>query len=329
VRPAVLGGALLAALLGGAAPKRTPAPIPAAAPPATARRVAVTFDDLPGVSVAGDGTAKPLDLMTAKLVEAIEASGAPVVGFVNEGKLYAGDRLEPARVATLRRWTDAGCELGNHTRDHVDLNAVDEYAFQEQVARGEPVVKELLAERGKRLRFFRHPYLHTGNDAAKRDAVAAYLAGRGYTVAAVTHDNSEWIFARAYANALVRNDAELGGRIAAAYVPYMEAKFDYFERQSKALFAREIPQVLLLHANSLNADHFGELARMMKARGYAFIRLDEAIADEAFRSADSYVGAAGITWLHRWALTRDRSLVLPGEPKTPAWILETARVESE
>jgi peptidoglycan/xylan/chitin deacetylase (PgdA/CDA1 family) len=323
------GIAVAAVLAAGLAlgPARTPTPPALPAPPQ--RRVAVTFDDLPGVSVAGDGTAKPLDLMTQRLVAAIAESGAPVVGFVNEGKLYADDRLDPRRVETLRRWTDAGFELGNHTRDHADLNAVGRDAFEEQVARGETVTKELLAERGKRLRFFRHPYLHTGRDLATRDAVLAYLAGRGYTVAAVTHDNSEWIFARAYANALVRNDAALGSRVAAAYVPYMEAKFDYFERQSKALFGREIPQVLLLHANSLNADHFGELATMMKARGYAFVPLEDALRDEAYRSPDSYAGPAGITWLHRWALTRDRALVLPNEPRTPAWVLETARVESE
>jgi peptidoglycan/xylan/chitin deacetylase (PgdA/CDA1 family) len=327
VRLGVLA-ALLAALF-GAAPRRTPAPAPAATPAAPQRRVAVTFDDLPGVSVAGDGTDKPLDAMTARLIAAIAGSGAPAVGFVNEGKLYADERLDPKRVETLRRWTDAGFELGNHTRDHVDLNAVGQYAFQDQVARGEAVTKELLAERGRKLRFFRHPYLHTGRDLATRDGVAAYLAGRGYTIAAVTHDNSEWIFARAYSNALVRNDAALGERVAAAYVPYMDAKFDYFERQSKALFGREIPQVLLLHANSLNADRFGELAAMMRARGYRFVPLEEALADDAYRSRDEYVGAAGITWLHRWALTRDKALVLPDEPRTPAWVLEAARVESE
>ena len=322
----LLPAALLAAALGPAR-GRTPTAAPSPAP--QARRVAVTFDDLPGVAVAGDGTAKPLDAMTARLVAAIAGSGAPVVGFVNEGRLYVDDRLDPKRVETLRRWTDAGFELGNHTRDHVDLNAVGQYAFADQIARGEAVTKELDAERGKRLRFFRHPYLHTGRDLATRDAVAEYLAGRGYTVAPVTHDNSEWIFARAYANALVRNDAPLGDRVAAAYVPYMDAKFDYFERQSRALFGREIPQVLLLHANSLNADHFPELAAQMRARGYRFVPLEEALADDAYRTPDSYVGSAGITWLHRWALTRDRSLVLPDEPKTPAWVLEAARVDSE
>jgi hypothetical protein len=109
----------------------------------------------------------------------------------------------------------------------------------------------------------------------------------------------------------------------------MEAKFDYFERQSKALFGREIAQVLLVHANSLNADHFPELAKMMKARGYSFIPLEDALRDDAYRSTDTWTGTAGITWLHRWALTRDKALVLPDEPKTPSWILEAARVESE
>ena len=310
-------------------PRRAPSPAATPAPAPPSRRVAVTFDDLPGVSVAGDGTAKPLDAMTARLVDAIVASGAPVIGFVNEGKLYSDERLDPARVAALRRWTDAGFELGNHTRDHVDLNTTDPYAFEDQIVRGEPVTKELLAERGKRLRFFRHPYLHTGRDLATRDQIAAFLAGRGYTVAPVTHDNSEWIFARAYSNAAVRNDRDLADRVAAAYVPYMEAKFDYFERQSKALFGREIPQVLLIHANSLNADAFPKLAAMIQSRGYRFVRLEEALQDEAYGSPDSYAGTGGITWLHRWALTRDKSLVLANEPKTPKWVLEQARVESE
>jgi peptidoglycan/xylan/chitin deacetylase (PgdA/CDA1 family) len=325
-----LGG--LAAILTAAVaalPGRTPSPAATAVPAPPQRRVAVTFDDLPGVSVAGDGTAKPLDAMTARLVDAIAASGAQVIGFVNEGKLYADERLDPARVAALRRWTDAGFDLGNHTRDHVDLNTTDPYAFEDQIVRGEPITKDLLAERGKRLRFFRHPYLHTGRDLATRDQVAAFLAGRGYTVAPVTHDNSEWIFARAYSNAAVRNDRDLADRVAAAYVPYMDAKFDYFERQSKALFGREIPQVLLIHANSLNADAFPKLAAMMTGRGYRFVRLEEALQDEAYRSADTYAGTSGITWLHRWALTRDKSLVLANEPKTPKWVLEQARVESE
>ncbi len=299
----------------------------AASPPA--RRVAVTFDDLPGASVIGDGT-PALEAMTERLLAAIRAAGVPTIGFVNEGKLLASGARDEARVAVLRKWLEAGLELGNHTFSHPDLHHTPLPEFEADVVRGEEVTRALLEAEGRRLRYFRHPFLHTGRDLATRASLERFLTGRGYTIAPVTHDNADWIFARAYAAAAARGDSGAQARIASAYVPYMEAKFDYFERQSQALFAREIPQVLLVHANSLNADRFGELAAMMRRRGYAFVPLSDALRDDAYRSADAYVGPAGITWLHRWAITRGGTgRVLPEEPKTPAFVLREAGVEAE
>ncbi|MEX0880941.1 MAG: polysaccharide deacetylase family protein [Thermoanaerobaculia bacterium] len=300
------------------------------ATPNTGRRVAVTFDDLPTVSVAAEGVGADR-AMTEKLVTAIRESGAPAIGFVNEGKLAsAGGPPEDARVGLLERWLEAGLDLGNHTYSHPDLHRIPLADYESEVVRGDEVTRRLLTARGKRPRYFRHPFLHTGQDLATKAGLEKFLAARGYAVAPVTHDNSDWIFARAYASAARRGDRAQAGRIAAAYVPYMEAKFDYFERQSRRLFSREIPQVLLLHANSLNADTFGALAAMMKRRGYVFVSLDDALADEAYDSTDTYTGPSGITWLHRWALSRgDKDLIVPEEPRTPPFVLEEAGIASE
>ena len=80
---------------------------------------------------------------------------------------------------------------------------------------------------------------------------------------------------------------------------------EFYEGQSRGLFDREIPQVLLLHANALNANHLGELVTSFRQRGYQFIDLDTALEDPAYSSDDTYTGPEGITWLHRWAITRD------------------------
>jgi peptidoglycan/xylan/chitin deacetylase (PgdA/CDA1 family) len=293
------------------------------------RRVAVTFDDLPGVSALGEGT-PGLAAMTQKLLFAIRAAGVPAVGFVNEGKLEVDGVRDAARVALLRTWLDAGLELGNHTFSHPDLHHTELADFEADVVRGEETTKALLGEKGRRLRYFRHPFLHTGRDLATKIALEKFLAARGYSVAPVTHDNGDWIFARAYVNASHRGDSGAMGRVAASYVAYMETKFDYFERESRALFGREIPQVLLVHANGLNADRFGDLAAMMRRRGYVFVPLDEALKDAAYGSPDTYTGAGGITWLHRWALTRGpEALVLPHEPQVSAFVLSEAGVDSE
>jgi peptidoglycan/xylan/chitin deacetylase (PgdA/CDA1 family) len=301
------------------------------------RRVAVTIDDLPGPNRAvvkdAGGDLAAFQAMTAKLLAALKASGTPAIGFVNEDKLAPGGEVDPARVGLLEAWRDAGMELGNHTYSHPDLHRTELADFERDVVRGEETTKTLLAARGKTLRYFRHPFLHTGRKIEVKRALEKFLSERGYAIAPVTHDNGEWIFAVAYAIAGNRGDAagkDTQKRIAEAYVPYMDAKFDYFERESKALFGREIPQVLLIHANSLNSDVYPDLARRMKARGYRFVSLGEALEDPAFRSPDTFTGAGGISWLHRWALTRGgKGLVLPDEPMVPKFVLDLAGVDGE
>jgi peptidoglycan/xylan/chitin deacetylase (PgdA/CDA1 family) len=304
------------------------APRPLASSSARSRQIALTFDDLPGVVLPEEGTVRLAEI-TEKLVSAIAAERVPVIGFVNEGKLGPEGAPDPERVALLKKWIDTGLELGNHTFSHIDLHHHALDIFQRDAARGETVTRSLLAARRMRLRFFRHPFLHTGRTLAIRHAVERSLAARGERIAPVTVDNSDWIFARAYALAEARGDAAAVERIAAAYVPYMEAKVEYFERQSVALFSREIRQVLLLHANALNADRFAELVSMLRRRGYAFIPLERALEDRAYRSRDDFVGPGGISWLHRWALSRGRNRVLPGEPSTPRFVLDAVGISEE
>jgi hypothetical protein len=65
---------------------------------------------------------------------------------------------------------------------------------------------------------------------------------------------------------------------------------------------------------------------MIERRGYRFITLDRALEDPAYQSADTYVGPAGITWLHRWALTRGTPRAFyQDEPEVPPFVAENAR----
>ncbi|MDQ1612964.1 MAG: hypothetical protein QOG00_2895 [Pyrinomonadaceae bacterium] len=267
------------------------------------RQVAVTFDDLPFTGDGGKTTVGELREYTSKLLRTFAADKIPVIGFVNERKLEREGERE-ARIAVLKMWTDAGLELGNHTFAHASLYRTPLAQFQQQVVDGEPVTRALLAARGMKLRYFRHPYLNTGPDLKTKEAFEQFLAARGYRVAPVTIDNSEWIFAQAYAQALQRGDRDTARRIADEYVPYMERMFEFYERMSVELFGREIAQTLLVHANALNADHFGRVVHMLRQRGYEFVTLDAALRDKAYEHRDTYTGEVGISWLQRWAITR-------------------------
>src|SRR3979411_166684 len=84
------------------------------------RQIAITIDDLPA-GAANSMSALAITEMTAKLLATLRQQQIPVVGFVNEGKLYKWGEVDE-RIRALNMWLDAGFELGNHTFGHTSLN---------------------------------------------------------------------------------------------------------------------------------------------------------------------------------------------------------------
>lgn len=281
------------------------------------REVCFTIDDLPWVSAVPLGIDEK-ERLTAKLLAALRVHRIPAIGFVIEGNLQRDGAVDPRQVGLLRRWRDAGLELGNHTFSHRDFHATPLATFQQEVVRGEPETTKLL---GERPRYFRHPMLHTGRSIEDKRGLETFLATRGYRVAPITIDNYDYIFARAYDRALVRERP----RVLDAYIDYMSAIVEYYEQQSQLIVGRQVRQTLLLHASLLNADAMDRLARMFEKRGYAFITLDRALEDPAYTAEDTYTGPAGITWLHRWAMTQGKRGIFAGEPTVPAWIEQAGK----
>jgi peptidoglycan/xylan/chitin deacetylase (PgdA/CDA1 family) len=328
---------LLLALLACAAPRDAEPPEPAEAPsPETlgpagaAKRIAVTIDDLP-VTPPGRHTVEQEERITAKLLAVLKDHEVPALGLVNESKLEGEDgAVDPRRVGLLTRWLDAGHELGNHGHGHLDLHTVDPERWMADVLRGERVTRPLVEARAEPqdspFRFFRHPFLHTGRSVEIQERTEAFLREHGYTIAPVTIDNGEWIYGGAYADAWNRGDEEAMRRLGEDYVRYMLAVVEFYEGQTEAILLPEeaatFPHALLIHAYALNADWLDPLLDALEERGYEWIPLEEALEHPAYdRPAHGYTGPAGITWLHRWAITEgvDRA-IFRGEPEVPEWV---------
>jgi peptidoglycan-N-acetylglucosamine deacetylase len=274
---------------------------------ALGREVAITIDDLPR---GGDGVSDVVATrrMTAKLLEPFRLGRLPVTGFVNECR-----RPEELR-SILAMWKAAGAELGNHTCSHSDLNTVPVAEYLSDIDKGEAVTTEVL---GRRPRYFRHPFLRTGKDAATKAAVEDHLRQKGYTVAPVTLDNSDYMFAAAYTAAGIDTEA---ARIRSAYLAYMESIFDFFEKRAVEVTGREIRQILLIHASQLNADAMPSLLTLIRSRGYEIVTLAHALEDDAYRQPETYAGPGGFSWVHRWS--RTKGMKNKGEPDEPTWIRE-------
>ena len=285
------------------------------------RSVALTFDDLP-YQAAEEALCDPAQL--SAMTEAFVAMLAPLdthaTAFVNEGKV-----CEPTRTtvlpSVLNAWLDAGLDLGNHTAHHVNIHRITVEDYLADVDAGAPATRAALEARGRTLRWFRHPYLFTGETPEKHDAIAVGLAERNYVVAPVTLDNNDWMFAAVYRQAEQVQDRDLMDRIGEAYVAHMTTVLDFFEPYSAELTGgREPAQILLLHASTLNRDWFPRIAALLQARGYRFVTLDQALTDPIYNHPDAYVRANGISWLHRWTLTEGRPI--RWEPEPPTWIVE-------
>ena len=255
-----------------------------------------------------------LQNLTKRLLEPFRAGRVPLTGFVVAGNCAVLSTEHKRGV--LRLWTGAGAELGNHTYSHPGLNTTPIEEYERDILRADAALKQLLGT--DRIRYFRSPMLHTGADRATKERLERFLADHGYQQAPVTFDNSDWMFAYVYADARGRADAKLAGRVRDAYVPYMESIVEFFEKRAVEVVGRDIAQILLIHANRLNAEMAPKLLAMFKRRGYRFVSLEEALKDDAYRLPNEYAGKGGFSWIHRWSMTK--GMPGKGEPDEPAWL---------
>ena len=284
------------------------------------RQVAVTIDDLPA-GMADRLPAADITAMITKLLTTLRDQKIPVVGFVNEKKLYKPGEVDE-RIKSLQLWLDYGFELGNHSFSHPSLNHVSLKIWEDDVIQGESVIKLLMAPKKMQLRYFRHPYLDAGLDLSTRREAERFLTERGYRVAPVTLDGWDWAFAGIYEDAKQRNDTGLEQQIVRDYLAHHNAVFEYDEQLAMKVVGYEPKQILLLHASNLEADHIGELLDLLRKRGYRFITLEDALSDSAYSLPDTYVGE-GTGWIEHWAITGGKPP--QGAPVFPQWVLDRSK----
>jgi peptidoglycan/xylan/chitin deacetylase (PgdA/CDA1 family) len=286
----------------------------AGAGPAAAEGVALTFDDLPTMALTGDA---PYAAATTKaLLAGLRRHHMPATGFVIADKLEGDGGVAQTRLA--RQWLAAGMDLGNHTYSHVSLNKVPVQAYIAEVSRADGVLRPLLAARGRPLRWFRHPYLETGLTIDARRTFETWLAAHGYRVAPVTMENSDWMFALPYDDAIQRHDKAGAARVQRAYLDYTTRVVAWYRQAGLELLGRRPDVVFLLHATRLNADSLDQLATLLRRQDLRAISLERALRDPAYKIADDYAGPDGDEWLSRWSRTLHKDLPWKSFPEPPA-----------
>jgi len=284
---------------------------------AQTRTVAFTFDDLP---VAATKDRVEAQAVNRAILDALKKHHASAIGFVNEKTVEELGRANGRRI--LEQWVREGLDLGNHTFSHADLNNMTLEQFKQEVVTGEDSFRPMLAEVIKTPRFLRFPFNHSGDTKEKHDSVALFLKQRGYEVAACTIDNEDYLFNAAYIQMLAKKDDAQATKLRSEYLAYTATEIDYYASLHKQVFGREIPQVMLVHANRLNADVLDEILSIFEKKKYRFVSLEAAQSDPAYSVPDTFITKFGPMWGYRWA--KELGIAVDGslESEPPAWIAQ-------
>jgi peptidoglycan/xylan/chitin deacetylase (PgdA/CDA1 family) len=288
--------------------------------PAHARSVAITIDDGPAVNELKD--LGNFQRIARGLLASLEAEKVPATIFINERQINVQGQRD-GRAGVLAQWLDAGYDLGNHTYSHPSLNKVSLREFEDDLVRGDVIMRPMIEERGRKLVWFRYPYLDSGTTPEVHRAIVDFLEEHHYRVAHVTVDYSDYSFAGVYGRLLRAGDVATAERVKQAYLDQINVGFSYAEKASQEILGYELPQILLIHCNELNSVTLRESIARMRRRGYSFVTLDEATKDPAYARADTFAGSGG-SWLERTAKATGEKITAE-QPRMPQWIRDLPR----
>ena len=241
---------------------------------AHAQSIAFTFDDGPDLNKTPllSPAARNQALLAA--LKKHNVKGALFVT-VNNG----ADR--PEGLALAKAWGDAGHAVGNHTMTHPDFhNATYTLAqYQKELLDCDAVIRILPGYR----KWFRFTYLREGNTPEKRDGMRAFLKAEGYRNAYVSLDTSDWRLNIKLNEVLGNNVAADLAPIKRAYLTHVWQRAEAYRMLSHKLQGRDIPQVILLHHNLINALWLDDIIGMFKAKGWKITTPEVAFADPVYQ----------------------------------------------
>ena len=282
------------------------------------RRVAVTLDDGPVMNEFSD--LAHFQEVTTALINALVAEKVPATVFLLPYQLDIQGQRD-GRMAVLTQWMDAGFELANHTYSHPVASRVPLWQYKDEIIRGDAFLRRTMEQHSQKLSWFRYPTLDSGPDAEYHERLMTFLAQRGYRVAPVSVDYTDYGYNGIYKRLVESGDKETAAKVKQAYLEAVDPGFDVAEKRSQELLGYELPQIVLLHCTELNAVALQESLQIMRKRGYSFVTLADAMEDPAYKKRDIFVGSGG-SWLDRLARQMGKPLNHDEGPRMPEWIIK-------
>ncbi|MCC2954832.1 polysaccharide deacetylase family protein [Massilia sp. IC2-477] len=244
------------------------------APQLHAQSVAFTFDD--GPNLAATPRLSP-QARNAAMLAALAKHKVKAALFVTCG--FGADR--PEGLALAHAWGQGGHALGNHTVTHPDLDSakVTLAQYQQEVLDCDRVVAALPGYQ----KWFRFTYLREGNTLEKRNGMRAFLRQQGYRNGYVSLDTSDWRLNDKLVQMLDADPNANVEPVRQAYLAHIRQRALAYRALAQRLQGRDIPQVLLLHHNLINALWLDDVVQQFKDMGWTITTPAQAYADPVYQ----------------------------------------------
>lgn len=223
------------------------------------KTIAITIDDLPFV---GDYRNFHLNM----IIDSMKTLQIPITGFIIASEVR-NDSWE-----TLQKFRDAGFGLGNHTFSHANLNKVKSKKYIQEINRADKILLPVLTEP----KYFRYPYLAMSS-GRKKDKILCHLSKKNYHIAPITIDSKDFYFNQRLLSVPELDRRNYLNELKTFYLDFIwqqtlkAEEHDQFNHQAKQ------SQILLIHANLLNAYVLPDIIKLYKRKGYTFVTLEDAL----------------------------------------------------
>ncbi len=261
-------------------------------------QIAITFDDLPAHGPLPPGMARPA--VVKSIIATLKRENMPpIYGFVN------GFRVAqyPYQIHILQAWRAAGNPVGNHTWSHPEFDKVTVAQYEANIARNEPLLRRVSPDSD--WHWFRFPYLEEGDTIEKREQLRAWLAQHGYRIAEVSMDFQDYNWNDSYARCAAKHDDAAINSLHDSYLDAADESIRVYRQIAQTLYGRDVPYVLLMHVGAFDAHMLPELIALFRSRGFAFVTLEQAMADPIYSFDPKVTSPGGNTFNEMVAQSRN------------------------
>ncbi|MBT1703354.1 polysaccharide deacetylase family protein [Chryseosolibacter indicus] len=231
-----------------------------------AQQIALTFDDAP----TPDGLLYQGEVRTARIIDHLRKHNVKEVAF-----FVITSNINASGQERLRKYTDEGFLLANHTHTHQPIKSLGTPKYIEDIIKADSILRPVKGFAP----WFRYPFLDEGRSRPARDSIRDALKKLELQNGYVTIDNYDWFLNALLQEAIQKKQRIDTVKLREVYIDHIWQSIVFYDNIAKKQLTRSPKHVLLLHENDLSALFLGDLITHLKKKRWKIISPTDAYKD--------------------------------------------------